>query len=470
MNIITKLWENHLISRKEGFPDILYIDRMLMHEVTSAQAFDTLNKKKISIRNPKSIIATVDHTVSTCPSNRSLFVNKEAKNQVNLLKENIKIHKIDFYDLNDKNQGIVHVTGPDLGFIWPGMTIVCGDSHTSTHGAFGCLAFGIGTSEVGHILATNSILQSPPKTMKVNFNGMPSKYISAKDIIMKLISTIGVGGATGYIIEYTGSIIESMSMESRMTICNMSIECGARAGVIAPDKKTYDYLKNKKYSPNKKNWNKLIAKWNRLKSSKNAQYDKEIHIDIASLKPMVTWGINPQHAIQVTDKTPKLSTIVKDELNLAIKAYKYTKLKEDIYISTIKIDWAFVGSCTNGRIEDLRKVAQVMHGKKLANGVTMYIVPGSKSVRDQAIKEGLDKIFIESGASFRMPGCSMCLAMNADKVPAGKHCISTSNRNFIGRQGVGSITHLASPETVAASAILGKISTYQMLKEQYENF
>jgi 3-isopropylmalate/(R)-2-methylmalate dehydratase large subunit len=470
LNIITKLWENHLVSRKEGFPDILYIDRMLMHEVTSAQAFDTLNKKNISIRSPKSIIATVDHTVSTCPSNRSVFINEEAKKQVDTLKLNIKNHNIDFYDINDKNQGIVHVSGPDLGFIWPGMTIVCGDSHTSTHGAFGCLAFGIGTSEVGHVLATNSLLQSSPKTMKVHFHGIPSKYISAKDIIMKLIADIGIGGASGHIIEYTGKVIKNMSMESRMTICNMSIECGARAGVIAPDQKTYNYLKNKKYSPNKKDWNKLITKWDALKSPTNALYDKEIHIDITSLEPMVTWGINPQHAVQVIGKTPKLSTIVTDELNLAIKAYNYTNLEEDIQMSTIKVDWAFVGSCTNGRIEDLRQVAKVINGKKVAKGVTMYIVPGSKSVRDQAIKEGLDKIFIRSGAIFRMPGCSMCLAMNADKVPAGKHCISTSNRNFIGRQGAGSITHLASPETVAASAILGKISTYQMLKEQYEKF
>ena len=459
MNIVKKIWNNHLVERKKNFPDILYIDRMLMHEVTSAQAFKTLDSKKIKVRNPNTIIATIDHTVSTGKQNRNTFISHEIKVQVNELKKNVKKHKIDFYNVNHKNQGIVHVIGPELGFIQPGMTIVCGDSHTSTHGAFGSLAFGIGSSEVGHVLATNSLLQDEPKTMLIVFKGIPKKRVLAKDIIMKLVSDIGIRGARGYIIEYSGNIIKSMSMEGRMTICNMSIECGARAGIISPDNKTYNYIKNKFYSPSSDDWNKSIQKWESLKSSPNSSYDKVINIDISDLEPMVTWGINPQHAVFVSQITPLVSSLRTQDQELAKKAYEYTRLKEGQKISDIKIDFAFVGSCTNGRIEDLREVASILKYNKISNHVTMYIVPGSQRVREQAINEGLDKIFEKSGALFRLPGCSMCLAMNDDIVPKGKHCISTSNRNFIGRQGPGSITHIASPATVAASAVYGKIST-----------
>ncbi|TNF69342.1 MAG: 3-isopropylmalate dehydratase large subunit [Gammaproteobacteria bacterium] len=468
-NIIDKIWDRHIVSQKHGFPDVLYIDRMLMHEVTSAQAFDQLNEKNIPVRNPKSILATIDHSISTSPVNRSSFNDKQAQMQVNQLRENVKHHGIDFFDFDSNYQGIVHVMGPDLGFIWPGMTVVCGDSHTSTHGAFGSLAFGVGTSEVGHVLATNCILQKRPKTMKVEFKGIPSKHTSAKDVIMKLIATIGIGGASGYVIEYTGAVIDSMSMEGRMTLCNMSIECGARAGLIAPDEKTFAHIKGRKYGPETAQWDEIVSQWKQLKSDPDASYDKIISIDINALEPMVTWGINPQHATSITDKIPQLSTIKKNQQKLAQEAYNYTQFAENEVISEKSIQWAFVGSCTNGRIEDLRQVAGILKGRKVSSHVTMYIVPGSEQVRNQAISEGLDKIFTQAGAQFRMPGCSMCLAMNEDKVPKGERCISTSNRNFIGRQGSGSITHLASPETVASSAVMGKISSYQMLVESEVN-
>ncbi|MCF6766785.1 3-isopropylmalate dehydratase large subunit [Thiotrichales bacterium 19S11-10] len=462
-NIIDKIWEKHIVSKKEGYPDILYIDRMLMHEVTSAQAFDQLRENNLNVRNPKSILATVDHSISTSPVDRTKMNDKTAKAQVDKLRENVKAFGIDFFDFDSNYQGIVHVMGPDLGFIWPGMTLVCGDSHTSTHGAFGSLAFGVGTSEVAHVLATNCILQKRPKTMKVEFIGKPSAKATSKDIIMKLISTIGIGGATGHIIEYTGQVISDMSMEGRMTLCNMSIECGARAGLVAPDDKTFAYIKGKEYAPTEANWDKEVQSWGELQSDVNATYDQTITIDVENLGPMVTWGINPQHAVKITDKIPTLSSIKASQKKLAQQAYEYTKFNEDDVITDKEIQWAFVGSCTNGRIEDLRQVADVLRDRKVAEHVTMYIVPGSETVRHQAIEEGLDQVFTQAGAQFRMPGCSMCLAMNEDKVPAGERCVSTSNRNFIGRQGAGSITHLASPETVAASAIMGKISSIDML-------
>ena len=464
-NIIDKIWDAHVVSHKRGFPDILYIDRMLMHEVTSAQAFDVLREKGLPVRNPKSIIATVDHSVSTSPEDRTQINDPSAKAQVEKLRQNVKEFALDFYDFDSNYQGVVHVMGPELGFTLPGITIVCGDSHTATHGAFGSLAFGVGTSEVAHVLATNCILQSRPKTMKVTFIGVPSKDVSAKDIIMKLIAQIGIGGGVGHVIEYQGKVIDEMSMEGRMTLCNMSIECGARAGLVAPDQKTYDYLEGKKYTPKGKAWHKAQARWRQLKSASDAVYDKEITVDIEGLRPMVTWGVNPQHAISINDKVPSLKNINSGQKKLAEQAYQYTHLNEDHPIMGTSIQWAFVGSCTNGRIEDLRIVADALKGRKISSEVTMYIVPGSEAVRAQAIKEGLDEIFLEAGAQFRMPGCSMCLAMNDDKVPAGERCISTSNRNFIGRQGTGSITHLASPQTVAASAIKGKICDFETLKK-----
>ena len=465
-NIIDKIWDAHVVKDTPNFPDVLYIDRMLMHEVTSAQAFDKIRELNIPINNPKSIIATVDHSISTSPINRYDIKDKSAKAQVETLRKNVKEFGIDFYDFDSQYQGIVHVMGPELGFTIPGTTIVCGDSHTSTHGAFGALAFGVGTSEVGHVLATNCILQYRPKTMKVEFIGTPGKNATAKDIIIRLIAEIGIGGGAGHVIEYTGQAITDMSMEERMTLCNMSIECGARAGLIAPDKKTFDYLKGKKYAPQGDDFDKAVEKWQSIVSDSNANYDKVLTIDIENLQPMITWGINPQHAIKVTDKIPSLKDVPAHQQKLAQQAYEYTNFSEKENVLGKEIQWAFIGSCTNGRIEDMREVAKVLKGSKIAKNVTMYIVPGSEQVRNMAIDEGLDKIFKDAGADFRMPGCSMCLAMNDDKVPAGQRCISSSNRNFIGRQGKGSITHLASPQTVAASAIMGKICSVEQLNKE----
>ena len=462
-NIIDKIWDTHVVQQITDFPDILYIDRMLMHEVTSAQAFEKIRELNIPINNTKSIIATVDHSISTSPINRLEMKDKVAQAQVEKLRSNVKEFSIDFYDFESQHQGIVHVIGPELGFTLPGTTLVCGDSHTSTHGAFGALAFGVGTSEVGHVLATNCILQYRPKTMKVEFVGKPSKLATSKDIIMKLIANIGIGGAGGYVIEYVGQAIKDMSMEERMTLCNMSIECGARAGLVSPDEKTFTYLKGKKYAPQGDDFDKAIKHWNSFISDENAHYDKVIKVDIENLEPMVTWGINPQHAINISAKIPNLKDIPAHQHKLAQQAYDYTKFNADEDILGKEIQWAFVGSCTNGRIEDMRAVADVLKGRKVAKNVTMYIVPGSEQVRNIAISEGLDKVFADAGAEFRMPGCSMCLAMNDDKVPEGQRCISTSNRNFIGRQGKGSITHLASPQTVAASAVMGKICSVDKL-------
>ncbi|MEY8702850.1 3-isopropylmalate dehydratase large subunit [Francisella philomiragia] len=465
-NIIDKIWDAHVVKQIPDFPDILYIDRMLMHEVTSAQAFDRIRELNIPINNPKSIIATVDHSISTSPINRLEMKDKVAQAQVEKLRSNVKEFGIDFYDFESQHQGIVHVIGPELGFTLPGTTLVCGDSHTSTHGAFGALAFGVGTSEVGHVLATNCILQYRPKTMKVEFVGKPSKSATAKDIIMKLIANIGIGGAGGYVIEYVGQAIKDMTMEERMTLCNMSIECGARAGLVSPDEKTFSYLKGKKYAPQGNDFDKSVEYWNSFISDENAHYDKTIKVDIEGLEPMVTWGINPQHAISISAKIPSLKDIPTHQHKLAQQAYDYTKFNANDDILGKEIQWAFVGSCTNGRIEDMRAVANVLKGRKVAKNVTMYIVPGSEQVRNIAITEGLDKIFADAGAEFRMPGCSMCLAMNDDKVPEGQRCISTSNRNFIGRQGKGSITHLASPQTVAASAVMGKICSVDKLDKE----
>lgn len=453
-NIIEKIWQSHVIRQKAGHPAVLAIDRMLLHEVTTAQAFDELRRRGLSVKNPECVIATLDHSVPTDKNRRN--INDElARIQVEKLRDNAKEFGIKLYDFDSKFQGIVHVMGPELGFTWPGTTLICGDSHTSTHGAFGALAFGVGTTEIGHALATGAILQMPPQTMRIHFVGELSSAVSAKDLIMKLIAEIGVSGAKGYIVEYCGAAIQKMSMEQRMTICNMSIECGARAGLIAPDETTFNYLRGRPYAPSGSDWQEKIENWRHLASDVNCNYDSEIEIDVNRLTPMVTWGINPEQAIGIDDKIPEIAA---NE-----EAYAYTQLKPGQAIKNQRIDWAFVGSCTNGRIEDLRVAATILHGRKIAEHVTMYVVPGSEQVLQQAIDEGLDKIFIAAGADFRMPGCSMCLAMNGDAVPPDARCISTSNRNFIGRQGPKSITHLASPATVAASAVCGVIASVEML-------
>jgi 3-isopropylmalate/(R)-2-methylmalate dehydratase large subunit len=415
-NIIDKIWQSHIVKQNQRHPAILAIDFTLVHEVTSAQAFDTLRHKNLPVFDTNRLLATVDHSIPTRKNRHEIF-DQMAKAQVQKLRDNAKEFGVPFYDMDSDHQGIVHVVGPELGITQPGMTIVCGDSHTATHGAFGAMAFGIGTSTVGHVFASGCLLMNKPKVMKVEFNGQFQAGVSAKDAIMKLIANIGIGGANGHIIEYTGSAIENMSMEARMTLCNMSIECGAVAGLIAPDKITYDYLKGKKYAPTE-NWDDAVNYWNSLKSDDNCTYDKEISIDVSNLQAMVSWGTNPQQAIQINEVIPQSDT------DMDKNALDYVQLNAGNSIEGTPLDWAFVGSCTNGRIEDLRVTAAILKDNKIADNMTFYVVPGSEQVMKQAQDEGLIGIINASGAEFRMPGCSMCLGMNDDKVPAGKRCIS----------------------------------------------
>ncbi len=456
-NIIQKIWDAHVVMQKHGHPVVFAIDKMLLHEVTSAQAFDELRQRGLTLKHPERLIATLDHSIPT-RQNRHVMKDVMAKQQVESLRRNAEEFGVKLYDFGSESQGIVHVMGPELGFTLPGETLVCGDSHTSTHGAFGTLAFGVGTSEVAHVMATGCILQQTPKTMKVEFRGHFHTGITAKDAIMKLIAMIGIGGAKGHIIEYTGAAIQQLSMEARMTLCNMSIECGARAGLIAPDQTTFNYLQNRPYAPKGADWQNALQHWRELASDADCDYDQTVVVDLDVLEAMVTWGINPEQAISINACVPTLEELPETHHTMAEQAYAYTQLKPGQAIKRQKIDWAFVGSCTNGRIEDLREVSKVLKQHRIADSVTMYIVPGSEKVLAQAKAEGLDKIFKKAGADFRMPGCSMCLGMNEDKVPAGARCISTSNRNFIGRQGPDSITHLASPRTVALSAVAGHIT------------
>lgn len=453
-----KIWDEHVVLARDGYPTILGIDLMLIHEVTSAQAFSLLQSRGIPVRDPGRLVATLDHSIPT-RTNRSEIFDDQARKQVETLRINTRKHKIPLFDFESGHQGIVHVIGPELGLTHPGMTIVCGDSHTSTHGAFGALAFGVGTSEVGYVLASNCLLQQSPKTMKVEFRGKFSPGVYPKDAIMKLISEIGIAGANGHVIEYVGDAIREMTMEGRMTVCNMSIECGARAGLISPDETTVSYLRGKRYAPQPEVWDEAVAYWLSFASDLNATYDKTKTIDVASLKPMVTWGTNPEQAMEISARVPRISELPETHRAVAKTALNYVGLKEGQAIAGVPIQWAFIGSCTNGRIEDLRVAAHILKGKKVNRGITLYVVPGSEQVKAQAEQEGLAEIFLESGAQFRMPGCSLCLGMNDDRVPKGERCISSSNRNFVGRQGTGSITHLASPATVAASAITGVISS-----------
>ncbi len=446
-NIIEKIWNDHVVKSKRGYPDILAIDLHLIHEVTSPQAFSTLVADGLEVHAPKRCVATVDHNVSTA-ADRRIATNPVSENQLNTLRKNCRDFGIELLDMDSGRQGIVHVIGPELGLTQPGMTIVCGDSHTSTHGAFGALAFGIGTTEVSHVLATGCMLQEKPKTMRVNFVGKRPKGTTAKDMILKLISEIGVSGGRGYVIEYAGEAIRALGMEERMTICNMTIECGARAGLVAPDDITFDYIKGRKAAPQGKNWDKAIKYWKSLVSSKRAKFDKEVEIDISDLEPMVTWGTNPGQALGISGVIP---------IEAEDKVLEYVRFGRGDKIEGKKIDYVFIGSCTNARISDLREAAKIFKDKKVYEGVHVFVVPGSEQVKMMAITEGLDKIFVQAGCDFRNPGCSMCLAMNDDKVPAGKRCASTSNRNFVGRQGTGAITHLMSPAMAAAAAIYGRI-------------
>ncbi len=456
-NIINKIWDRHVVKSQDGFPDIFAIDMQLIHEVTSPQGFDELRRRKIGMFDLGKCIATVDHNIPT-DNDRLNIKNEASRLQVEALRKNCAEFGVKLLDMDSGKQGIVHVIGPELGITQPGMTIVCGDSHTSTHGAFGAIAFGIGSTEVGHVMASGCLLQSRPKTMKVMFNGKPGKGVTAKDLVLKLIQKIGIGGGTGFIIEYCGEAIRNMGMEERMTICNMSIECGARAGLVAPDEITFEYIKGREAAPAGEDLARAIEYWKSLCSDENAQYDAVVEVDVNNLAPVVTWGTNPSQSIEINECLPLPEDLDEVNAEAAKKAYSYVNLKAGDPLIGTPIDYVFIGSCTNARISDLRDSAAIFKGRKVARGVKVYVVPGSEKVMAQAVAEGLDKFFIEAGADFRNPGCSMCLAMNDDKVPAGKRCASTSNRNFVGRQGTDSITHLMSPIMAAACAIEGCIT------------
>jgi 3-isopropylmalate/(R)-2-methylmalate dehydratase large subunit len=450
-----KIWQDHMVHQQSDGTELLYVDRHLIHEVTSPQAFEGLRLNKRNVRRPDLTLAVADHNVPTTDRSKGI-VDKESKIQVDTLKNNCEEFSIELFDMNDKRQGIVHIIGPEQGFTQPGTVIVCGDSHTATHGAFGALAFGIGTSEVEHVLATQTLIQKKSKNLRVNVNGALPLGVTAKDVILKIIGTIGTAGGTGYVIEFAGEVIRNLSMEERMTVCNMTIEGGARAGLIAPDQKTFEYLKGKPKSPKGENWDKALAFWKTLYSDKDCNFDKEININANEIEPLVTWGTSPQDVVAVTGNVPDPEKEKDKDRKIAMyRSLDYMGLKPNIKISDIKIDKVFIGSCTNGRIEDLRSAAKIIKGMKVAQTVSAMIVPGSGLVKDQAEKEGLDKIFIEAGFEWREPGCSMCLAMNADKLNPKERCASTSNRNFEGRQGRGGRTHLVSPAMAVAAAING---------------
>jgi 3-isopropylmalate/(R)-2-methylmalate dehydratase large subunit len=450
-----KIWEDHMVHQQSDGTELLYVDRHLIHEVTSPQAFEGLRLNKRKVRRPDLTLAVADHNVPTTDRSKGI-IDDESRLQVDTLRNNCKEFSIELFDMNDKRQGIVHIIGPEQGFTQPGTVIVCGDSHTATHGAFGALAFGIGTSEVEHVLATQTLIQKKSKNLRVKVNGKLPLGVTAKDVILKIIGTIGTAGGTGYVIEFAGEVIRNLSVEERMTVCNMTIEAGARAGLIAPDQKTFDYLKGKPKSPKGDNWNKALTFWKNLYSDKDSKFDKEINIDASDIEPLVTWGTSPQDVASITGNVPDPEKEKDEDRKVAMyRSLEYMDLKPNIKISDIKIDKVFIGSCTNGRIEDLRNAAKIVKGKKVAKTVSAMVVPGSGLIKEQAEQEGLDKVFTEAGFEWREPGCSMCLAMNADKLNPKERCASTSNRNFEGRQGRGGRTHLVSPAMAAAAAIDG---------------
>lgn len=459
-NLYQKIFDNHIVyeSTKDDEIPLIYIDRHLVHEVTSPQAFEGLKIKKRFVRKPEKTFATMDHNVSTTTRNIENS-SKMAKIQMKKLIKNCDYFGINLYDLNSPYQGIVHVIGPEQGITLPGCTIVCGDSHTSTHGAFGALAFGIGTSEVEHVLATQTLKQNRSKSMKINLSGNIPYHITAKDIALFIISKIKTSGATGYVIEFSGNIINELSMEGRMTLCNMAIEMGAKSGLIAPDYKTFEYLKNRTYAPKEKKWENAIKYWKSLRTDDNSCFDKIINIDISNIAPQVTWGTNPGQVIAIDKTIPELKDFIDpiDKFS-AEKALNYMGLNPGIKVTDIIIDKVFIGSCTNSRIEDLRLAAHCIKGKKVFKNLQAIVVPGSVQVKIEAEKEGLDKIFTNAGFEWRLPGCSMCLAMNEDKLNPKERCASTSNRNFEGRQGRNGRTHLLSPSMAAAAAINGHLT------------
>ncbi|URJ25214.1 3-isopropylmalate dehydratase large subunit [Candidatus Blochmannia ocreatus (nom. nud.)] len=452
-SLYQKLYDSHIVYDNKNDIPILYIDRHLLHEVTSPQAFEALRSKKRLVRQPNKTFATMDHNV---PTINLLDTSKVAKIQLDTLTKNCKDFGITLFDLYHPYQGIVHVVAPEQGLTLPGMTIVCGDSHTSTHGAFGALAFGIGTSEIEHVLATQTLRQMQYKSMQIKLSGFVPKYTTAKDIILAIIGKIGHGGASGHVVEFCGDVIKYLTMEERMTLCNMAIEMGAISALIAPDHITYQYLKNRKFSPSGEDWNKAVLYWNTLYSDNDAVFNKKFNFDVSKINPQITWGTNPSQVISIDQPIPSLESFINPvERDAAKRALNYMRLKPNMYLTDVSIDKVFIGSCTNSRIEDLRLAANIVKGHYISNNIQAFVVPGSKIVKNQAEKEGIDKIFIRSGFEWRSPGCSMCLAMNDDRLNIGERCASTSNRNFEGRQGRGGLTHLVSPTMAAAAAISG---------------
>ena len=461
--LFEKIWDTHLIDRQDDGSCLIYIDRHLVHEVTSPQAFENLALTGRKVRRPELTLAVPDHNVPT--KNREAGIeDEESRIQVETLQKNCADFGVPLFDTFDPRQGIVHIIGPEQGFTLPGATIVCGDSHTATHGAFGALAFGIGTSEVEHVLATQTLVQAQLQNMRITVTGKLPVGCTAKDLVLALIGKIGTAGGTGYVIEFAGQAIRDLSMEGRMTVCNMTIEGGARAGLIAPDETTFEYMKGRPMSPKGAEWEAAVSYWKTLPSDDGAVYQKEVTMDASEIEPQVTWGTSPEDALPITARVPELEDFADLGKRAAVKrSLEYMGLTSGTPLEEVKIDKMFIGSCTNGRIEDLRAAAEVLKGRKVADSVHALIVPGSGLVREQAIEEGLDKIFIEAGVDWREPGCSMCLAMNADKLEAGERCASTSNRNFEGRQGKGGRTHLMSPAMAAAAAVMGHLTDVRKL-------
>ena len=454
-----KVWEAHIVRRAEGEPDLLYIDLHLVHEVTSPQAFDALRSAGRVVRRPDLTLATEDHNVPTIDIDKPI-ADPISRAQVEALRTNCAEFGVPLFPLGSADQGIVHVVGPQLGLTQPGMTVVCGDSHTSTHGAFGALAFGIGTSEVEHVLATQTLPLKPFKTMAITVNGPLPDGVTAKDLILAVIARIGTGGGQGYVLEYRGEGVRGLSMEGRMTLCNMSIEAGARAGMVAPDETTFTYLEGRPHAPTGAEWDAALAYWQTLRTDDDATFDAEVIIEASELSPFVTWGTNPGQGVPLAGSVPSPEDAADEVERVAIeRALEYMDLAPGTPIREIPVDTVFVGSCTNGRIEDLRAVASILEGRKVADGVRMLVVPGSVKVRLQAMSEGLDKVFVDAGAEWREAGCSMCLAMNPDKLTPGERSASTSNRNFEGRQGPGGRTHLVSPQVAAATAVTGHFAS-----------
>lgn len=454
-----KVWEAHIVRRAEGEPDLLYIDLHLVHEVTSPQAFDALRSAGRVVRRPDLTLATEDHNVPTIDIDKPI-ADPISRAQVEALRTNCAEFGVPLFPLGSADQGIVHVVGPQLGLTQPGMTVVCGDSHTSTHGAFGALAFGIGTSEVEHVLATQTLPLKPFKTMAITVNGPLPEGVTAKDLILAVIARIGTGGGQGYVLEYRGEGVRGLSMEGRMTLCNMSIEAGARAGMVAPDETTFTYLQGRPHAPQGADWDTAVAYWQTLRTDDDATFDAEVVIEASELSPFVTWGTNPGQGVPLAGTVPSPEDAADEVERVAIeRALEYMDLAPGTPIRDIPVDTVFVGSCTNGRIEDLRAAASILEGRKVADGVRMLVVPGSVKVRLQAMSEGLDKVFVDAGAEWREAGCSMCLAMNPDKLAPGERSASTSNRNFEGRQGPGGRTHLVSPQVAAATAVSGHFAS-----------